>query len=334
LIELLVVIAIIGVLIALLLPAVQKVREAANRMKCANNLKQIGLAMHNYLDAQQTLASSCIVSGGAYTHNGDGSITCTTPAVYYDTWAITILPYIEQQNLFALYVPGTRNDAIPVELREASVAIYQCPSDLNPFVPSVPGSGNAGDNGSGLHLTFMPGSYKPNAGTYGSGANDNVRGDNWYDPIHMQNLMIRGWAGWRGPIHPWNQDIGYAPPETPATITDGLSNTLMVGEYATDAATVNRRGFWAYAYAQYSGSSVIQGESATLLPSYTQCNAILGNYGNGNECKGTFSSYHTGVINFVLCDGSVRPISTNVDMNTVLPALGTIAAGEVVTLPN
>jgi prepilin-type N-terminal cleavage/methylation domain-containing protein len=121
LIELLVVIAIIGVLIALLLNAVQKVRAAAYRMQCQNDLKQIELAMHNYHDAQLTFPSSCIVSGGGYTHNADGSITCTTPAVYDDTWAITILPFIEQPNLFAPYTPGTRNDAIPAELRQAAV---------------------------------------------------------------------------------------------------------------------------------------------------------------------------------------------------------------------
>src|SRR5882762_4128922 len=90
LIELLVVIAIIGVLIGLLLPAVQKVREAANRIKCANNLKQIGLAMHGYMDVNSTLPPN-----GNYAWNGSAVVTT-------NAWSgmARILPQIEQENLF------------------------------------------------------------------------------------------------------------------------------------------------------------------------------------------------------------------------------------------
>jgi prepilin-type N-terminal cleavage/methylation domain-containing protein len=334
LIELLVVISIIAVLIGLLVPAVQKVRESANNTRCQNNLRQIGLALNNYLGTNKTFPPSCVAYGGTYTHNPNGSYSNTVPAVYYDVWTITILPYIEQDALAKLYVSGTRNDAIPPELAQAYVSTYVCPSDPLPFTPSVPGSGNAGDMASSLHELFMPGSYKANAGVYGTGANTLCSGDNWHDPIHISCLTAVWNKNWRGPIHPWNKDLNILPPESYKTITDGFSNTIMVGEYATDAASLNRRPFWAYAYAQYSASNIVQGQSATLLNSYTECNAILGTYGNSNECKGTFSSYHTGIINFVMCDGSVRSISINVDMNTVLPALGTIAGGEAVTLPD
>src|ERR1700719_1628568 len=91
LIELLVVIAIIAVLIGLLLPAVQKVREAASRIKCANNLKQLGLAMHNYHDAQGAFPPPYVNTGGSYGNSG---------FPFTHGWAPFILPYIEQQSLY------------------------------------------------------------------------------------------------------------------------------------------------------------------------------------------------------------------------------------------
>ena len=120
LIELLVVIAIIAVLIGLLLPAVQKVREAANRMHCANNLKQLGLAMHNYHDSQRTFAPAGVNEGGSYLNSG-------FPIVH--GWAPFILPHIEQKPLSDLYrwdFPQYAPENQPVVA--TPLKGFQCPS--------------------------------------------------------------------------------------------------------------------------------------------------------------------------------------------------------------
>src|SRR5262249_44326422 len=121
LVELLVVIAIIAVLIGLLLPAVQKVREAANRMKCSNNLKQLGLAFHNHAEAYGVLPD-----GGIDHFSGN--------------WQVTILPFIEQNNLYALYQSYGVNQSVILAANVANVtgkqlALCTCPSDT----PALPG---------------------------------------------------------------------------------------------------------------------------------------------------------------------------------------------------
>jgi prepilin-type N-terminal cleavage/methylation domain-containing protein len=319
LIELLVVIAIIAILIGLLLPAVQKVREAAANIGCKNNLKQLGLACNTYMSSAGTFPA------GSIAHTPPGTTPGSKTWKYYDTWTITILPYIEQQNVFALWDPTLPNDnttANMAALRATYINTYACPADPNPFVAAKPGSANAEDSGSGLLWT--PGSYRCVSGAYGTNA---PFGCNWDDPDYIMTMW--NWnPGWRGAMHAVNRDNGFGFAENYNTISDGFSNTLLIGEYATKS-NLGRRTFWAYAYSSFNESSVIQGESATLLPDYDGCNGILGNFGNGNECKRGWGSFHPqGNLNFVLCDGSVRTISTSIDMNSVLPALATVAGGE------
>ena len=138
LIELLVVIAIIGVLVGLLLPAVQQAREAARRMTCVNNLKQSGLAMHGYYDSNRQLPSGYVSPGVASTD----SSTSETAKGY--AWGLLLLPYIEQSSLFDSIdqtgeAVGTLNEAIAAE---ANLGGYRCPSDSAPASFSV-------NNGSG-----------------------------------------------------------------------------------------------------------------------------------------------------------------------------------------
>src|SRR5947209_20585507 len=130
LIELLVVIAIIAVLIGLLLPAVQKVREAAARMSCSNNLKQMGIALHNHHDSRGTFPP-----GGMQT--GDNGTPC------YTTWAIEILPYIEQDALYKKYDQSKLNtDAVNyAAVAQARVKTYECPSDPLIGKTDIPASG-------------------------------------------------------------------------------------------------------------------------------------------------------------------------------------------------
>ena len=110
LVELLVVIAIIAVLIALLLPAVQKVREAANRTRCANNLKQLGVAIHNYHDVESLLPPARL--------NYNGGVS----------WAVLVLPYIEQDNFYKRWNLPELFYVHPVDVRQTRVPLYFCPS--------------------------------------------------------------------------------------------------------------------------------------------------------------------------------------------------------------
>ena len=110
-------------------------------------------------------------------------------------------------------------------------------------------------------------------------------------------------------------------------MTDGTSNTLMVGEYAS--STTPRRGtFWAYTYTSYSNSTITPGQSRALLNDYSRCVSI-GGPGGSNTCKRGFGSFHEGGIQFLLGDGSARFISENIDTN-LLGGLATIQGGEII----
>jgi prepilin-type N-terminal cleavage/methylation domain-containing protein/prepilin-type processing-associated H-X9-DG protein len=329
LIELLVVIAIIAILIGLLLPAVQKVREAANRMSCGNNLKQIGLALMNYEGTYGRFPA-----GHECRHtNGRGATDGKIGRPYYfSNWAIQLLPFIEQDALHKLYDDTVTNvDKKNILVRQSYVPIYSCPSDINAkqlLRPSTfPNSSTFADADRG---DYMTGAYRGVAGIHNpdapipAGASSPPEWGGY--PDEMQSLISTppGTAT-RGLLHgidEWNNLKN----ERIANITDGTSNTLAVGERSTRTVT-GRTTFWANSFNLYSLSGG-QETSASLLGDFQACADSL----SGSDqfpCRYGWGSFHPGTINFLLCDGSVRGISTTINM-TVFRSLCTIAGGETI----
>jgi hypothetical protein len=291
----------------------------------------MALALHNYHDANQHFPLGAIAN----------NVCCTTEGSA--AWQVMILPFIEQDALFRLYdqthtLEHPNNQA----LRQTIVKTYNCPSDLNAGQLLVPASGPA--TAYSPPLQYASSSYRGMAGQNG--------GTNGFDdPFGALQYPL----SWRGVLHagsdvrfptagpggstlgPSAQWIPYSPnyskPETISTIADGTSNTIMIGEYAT-STTIGRTPFWAYEFTGYQmGGITIPPESRQLLNSFDACTAACPNCVDGNvPCKRGFASFHAGVINFALADGSVRSLSTNIDM-ILLGAMSTITNGEVVPLP-
>jgi prepilin-type processing-associated H-X9-DG protein len=300
---LLVVIAIIAILIGLLLPAVQKIREAANRMKCSNNLKQVALALHNYNDTVGNLPHA--------TYNDiDG--TGWTPAPYngkYDrrSWAHDILPYMEQDNIYRNLSSflETGQSALGFPQMDTIIKTLMCPSD--PVSPKV--------------HTYWGGFGTPNqgfSGNYVVNASSTYFNDS--NPATSANL----------------DGVMYARSTTTlANISDGLSNTAMVSELilTTDVVDHDIRG--RYYNPAHSGVAF-----STRLPPNTQVPDQF-DWCSSQPAKrapciwtGQFifvlaRSHHAGGVNMALCDGSVRFVRDSVNPATYR-ALGSRNGGEVV----
>lgn len=299
LIELLVVIAIIGLLMALLLPAIQRVREAANRMRCSNNLKQIGIALHNYHNDYTTLPAGGVTEG------------CCCGTQSGATWTIFILPYMEQDNLYKRYNFGATNESsVNAPVVQEFLKFYTCPSDIETDRLDQP------ESGPGSGLLYRRGSYRAV-----SGGSD---GNAWFDDC-CNNLP----RNWRGAMHSTCQLNNFTT-ERLDDIQDGTSNTILVGEYH-NRDRPRRRTFWAYTYTSYNQSSITQNQPRILLNEYNRCVAI-GGTGGSNPCKRGFASMHPGgIINFLFGDGRVLPIRNTVDIN-LLFSMATIQNGEQVNL--
>src|SRR3954469_5933083 len=206
LIELLVVIAIIAILIGLLLPAVQKIREAANRMKCSNNLKQMGLAIHNYNDTNGYLPP-----GGFNPWGAEGS------------WPYHILSYIEQDNLAR---QNTGNNVDPLRYKSGP-AVYFCPSRRTP--KAVQNQGNR------FLMDYAGATPANSAGSWDQFWYGDIWGMGWVSGQYM-GVIARG--GYQVGTSNW---IGTQ--STLSSVTDGLSNTLVVSEKQLNPAAY-QSGDW------------------------------------------------------------------------------------------
>jgi prepilin-type N-terminal cleavage/methylation domain-containing protein/prepilin-type processing-associated H-X9-DG protein len=362
LIELLVVIAIIAVLIALLLPAVQAAREAARRAQCTNNMKQIGLASHNYLDTQGVFPP-----GAISTSTGAGWST------NFFTWAVLILPQLEggtTYNALNVFI-GVGN--FNIDGGEAFTSylgvpkVFICPSDadndngtrpwngnyntvpypnamgqapawpppINPFtkqqlqiVPVIDYAMSWGDNYAGGPLdnghlpwerpwpptNLVPG--QPRIGYYG------YWGTKWMPFSPNTGGTLRGFA-----------DYSTMQVVTIASVTDGTSNSILVGEVRPVADANN--AFWT-STGSASGTTVPLGWDANSWPAadpicngaWQSATAPLGcRY--ASSAKG-FSSYHPGGANMLFADGSVHFLKKSINLVTY-NALGSRNGGEVIS---
>ena len=303
LIELLVVIAIIAILIGLLLPAVQKVREAAARMKCANNLRQLGLAMHGYHDANGTLPPA-FVNNGRYR---------TSDFAHTHGWAPFILRHIEQQTRADLYrweYPLYAPENQPVSAQH--LAIFECPS-----APEQK-----------RYMTFGPFDVFKTKGACGDytitlGVDEALAQRGWVDRV----------GDYRGALTNTPTPILTLSPTTKGSrlmdIADGTSNTILLAEDAGRPRAWQagkggkdqtlEGGPWNH----YKGSIILQGSSRDGAVKPGKC-AL--NCTNDREVY----AFHTAGANVVLADGSVHFLRTGMDIS-VLARLITRSGGELVS---
>lgn len=297
LIELLVVIAIIAILIALLVPAVQKVREAAARTQCANNLKQLGVGLHNYHDS-----NLCFPGGYGYDIN---------------SWTYNIMPFIEQKALFDAgpgdpWGWGTASNEYLVP-----VSTFICPADVYRAQAGIGMTDKNPYGGPPLAAT----NYFGNTGR------------SWDD------FAIGGDTGVLGCL---GGGVDYNHGVRLAGITDGTSNTLLLGErpigWSNNGGTMEP-GWWGMrAFADWDN----------LM--WANSNVVYEpNDANGNPCPDPdyfrpgqngvpcdinhYWSYHPGGANFTMCDGSVRYFNYSIGL-TILPLMATRARGEQFDMPD
>ncbi len=299
LVELLVVIAIIGILIALLVPAVQRVREAASRMSCANNLKQLALATHSFHDRHKRLPYGQFQ--GSYGAGPDSRAW---------SWLAQILPEIEQENL-------TRLGGIPQKTLQASgiadrqILLFLCPSD------SFSSLGPRTDAGDLYGFPVGQTNYK------------GVSGANWGDDLEgIGPDFATDWRhpGTNGSFDGLSQGDGifyrvdYRRKLRLVHVTDGTSNTFMIGE---DLPGVHEWCSWPYANNAYGTCAIPLNVKRTGG----------GNYAPSDwQNTWSFRSQHPGGVNFAFADTSVHFISDAISL-PIYRALATSRGGEKVTLP-
>jgi prepilin-type N-terminal cleavage/methylation domain-containing protein/prepilin-type processing-associated H-X9-DG protein len=296
LVELLVVIAIIGILVALLLPAVQAAREAARRMSCSNNLKQIGLGLHNYHDTYQTFPIAF-----EWVSQPDGSS-------FLRGWAMRTLPYLEQSNILNQWNINLGHPQTPNrQLAATRLPVFVCPSTPVREVAEFPVA------------NWMSG--------FSEGPTVSVGRCDYYSATETTDLAGNYSDIWDG-ILLYQQALGMR------DVTDGTSNTILVGEMAGFPVVYNRN----------------HRPDPTLTPNLQNGHWAAGNrlqiapfdaqgltWGGGNQMVNATNrwganlfSFHPGGVQVALCDGSVRFFAETVDAVMVQRLVGK-NDGEVVS---
>ncbi|HEX5472200.1 MAG TPA: DUF1559 domain-containing protein [Lacipirellulaceae bacterium] len=299
LVELLVVIAIIGILVALLLPAIQAAREAARRTQCTNNLKQFAVALQNFHDTNKV-------------------VPCARWNAGSPSWMALLMPYIEEANAYALwdFDKPYRDDANK-QAREVSVSMFNCPSRRAP-------GGLSSDSSINSPNTNPPGAVADYAACYG----DENPGSQ-YDP-NAKGVIITSYG--YGQPH-WSSNISFK------RVTDGLSKTFFCGEkHVVQAEFGYRFGDESI----YNGGE-IQSYCRLVGPNFRlatgpadgarEFDLYLLSSGGNQQYQSfwvwLFGSWHPGVCQFAMCDGSVHAISTSIDLETYR-RLGDRNDGEVI----
>jgi prepilin-type N-terminal cleavage/methylation domain-containing protein len=304
LVELLVVIAIIGILVALLLPAVQAAREAARRTQCANNSKQIGIGLHNYHDTFKIFPTGVLRrAGGTGDFPNDGNL-----AGLGLNWAALILPFIEQGNLYdKINFTADWQDTSNAFIYGSTIPGYICPSDpgSNQLFNNAWGRGNYGAN---------LGRQANNRWVYQSG--------NWGNG----NTSLKGVMGFQGSA-------------TMAALTDGTSNTVAVWEIRSGLVSTDPRGTWGVGR---HGSSLVGGcdevgdchginDKTTNGEDIKNCdpNALrMPCHANGDG-QSAPRSLHPGGVHALLGDASTRFVSQTINFNT-LRSINSASGGETI----
>jgi prepilin-type N-terminal cleavage/methylation domain-containing protein/prepilin-type processing-associated H-X9-DG protein len=322
LIELLVVIAIIAILIGLLLPAVQKLRETAARLQCQNNLKQLALAMHTYEGTNRTLPTGWVTSKSGTPVPGTNCLAypSLTPCPGW-TWSTLILPYIEQQGLYQLFNPDTTTPGPPppggganpvpnvladgatykmgngtviaTATFQTSLPVYQCPSDTGPLLNPWFGSSSGSTDGNYAKMNYVINRY--------------VCGpDARWNATDFNNGVV----------------VSYKTnPYAVGQIPDGSSNTILLGErdtvYNVGGTAFIRNNLTTAAVEGRPGYTINPRPMDTYQGSYaggqTNCaKCPEPHYLSSDGNRLAFSSLHTGGCNFAFCDGSVRFVSNSV----------------------
>ncbi len=298
LVELLVVIAIIGILVALLLPAIQSAREAARRTQCSNNLKQIGLALQNYHDTAQAFPMANVVRFSSGTPYGDGW-----------TWHARILPYLEQTALYeqVKHVMGTdigtyTSTEQSLAGRDTVLTVFQCPSHPR-------GAINTGSGKYGYQISTYNG----------------VCGTNTFNSDHLDEASDVGYKG--NGMFFMNSAVRME------DVTDGTTNTFLVAEVQDDFedGTKLPGSDRKYCFAKDSDNNPPTDISEYLIgmepdDPINQNERDANGYTNDGEYAG---SYHPGGAQFLLVDGSTRFISDSINMTTY-QALATRRGEEAV----